>query len=149
MVASHLINHFILLLCTLTFNLFRFISCISVPFSKRHQEEKTKKSSQPVDVHLWDPAGIERRHRGGSRGDWLTGALKLFLHQVSELRLRARTAGLQPADYSHSLTLCLFVFTLCAPSEPERASLFYNRPSCRINLRHSDSLWSGASTRCL
>lgn len=58
-------------------------------------------------------------------------------------------AGLQPADYSHSLTLCLFVFTLCALREPERAGLFYNRPSRRINLCHSDSVWAAASPHCL
>lgn len=51
-----------------------------------------------VDVHLWDSAGIERRHREGSGGVWPTGALRLFLHQVCELRPLAQTAGLQPAD---------------------------------------------------
>lgn len=148
--ATHLINHLILLLCRLTFHLFRFISCITAPFSKRRREGK--KSEQPVDVHLWGP-GRQRRHRGGCTlsggGVSLTAALKLFLHQVFELRLRAHIAGLQPADYRHSRTLCLFVFTLSALSEPERAGLFYNRPSCRINLCHGDSPWATASTHCL
>lgn len=145
--ASHLINHLILLLCTLTLHLFRFISRIRALFFQWQQEEK---SQQAVNVHLGDPPSIERSHRGGNSGGVsLTGALKLFLHRVSELRLRAHMAGLQPADYSHSLTLCLFVFTLSALSEPERAGLFYNRPSCWINRCHSDSLWAAASTLCL
>lgn len=111
-----------------------------------------KNSEQPVDVHVWGP-GRQRRHRGGCSlsggGVSLTAALKLFLHQVFELWLRAHIAGLQPADYSHSPTLCLFVFTLSALSEPERAGLFYNRPSCRINLCHGDSPRATASTHCL
>lgn len=38
--ATHLINHLILLLCRLTFHLFRFVSCITAPFSNRRREGK-------------------------------------------------------------------------------------------------------------
>lgn len=101
--ASHLINHLILLLCTLTLHLFRFISCISAPFFRRHQEEK--KSPQPVDVHLRDSPGIERSHRGGNSGGvWLTGASGLWAAAACS-HGRPAASWLQP--FPDTVPLCL------------------------------------------
>lgn len=91
--VSHLINHLILPVRKLTLHLFRFISCISAPFFQRRQEEK---SQQPVDVHLWDPPGIERSHRGEETAEssrWPALSNRFCIRSVSCGCVLTRQAG--------------------------------------------------------